>query len=388
MKNLIIVFALILTASNLFAQSSVTRDKKSNHYPFFQVNTSLNYNKEAGLKLANENPANQLSVAYGYKNLAAMQRGIIKSVALDQVKVGLSLVYLPPLSKSIVNPLTGDSSTVSTSKFNLAINTVEIKLKTKFDRTSIKLGYFGLPYGYSPKISSDYSLIPGLAGNDLKFSKDVGVQVDLPVLESLDVSAALTMGGLLSAPLMNFSFVDDGLVSYGLYSPTNYQYDGNWLFTATAKKPNFSKKSMGVSTTFGKLITSLNGVRADANVFRVAPYISIKNNEFSVFTNQLSLGFTNYEFARTQSVSLITQYEQLLGGWASFYVANQFKYFNDRGVAETTDRIIAGINLFPTPLMTIRLNVSYKTNLGSGNEFDINDASSFFQIIYGFGRKL
>ena len=390
MKNaiqLIVMFLILALVQEVTAQNSLYRNKKSAHYPFFEINTIFQYNQEEGLQLANANPANQIGFSYGYKHLPTLQRGIIKSVALDQIKLKVSLIYLPALQRTFLNPSTGDSTTISQSGLNLAFNNLEVKLKTKFDRTSIKLGYIGLPYGRAPKISSEYSLFPGLAGSDLKFSKDVGVRVDLPVMENMDLGASLTMGGLLAGPLMNFNFVDDGLATYGVYSPGSYSYNGNWLFSTTLKTPNFFRKDFGVSMAFGKVAGRHNGIKADANLFRIAPFISVKSGEYSVFTNQLSFGFTNYRFAKTTNATLITQYEQLIRGWAGFYIANQLRYQNDRGESSINDRLVAGISLHPMPLLTIRLNVAFKMDLNNP-EFTSNNFNSFFQVIYGFGRKL
>lgn len=391
MKNSIHTLALIIaallgTTCITNAQNSLTREKKSAHYPFFQINTSLQYNQD-GLTFANQNPPSQLSFKYGYQNLAHLQKGIVKYARLDQAKLALSVVYLPSLTRSFVNQNTADSTMITQSNFNLAINHFEFKFKTKFDRTSFRIGYIGIPYGRSPKISSEYSLIPGLAGADFKFSKDLGIRADFPITESLDLSSSLTSGGLLSGPMMSLSLVDDGLLSYGIYAPNSYEYNGNWLWTTTLKSPNHMRKNFGVSIAMGNISTSHRNIRTDANVFRIAPFFVYKHKDHAVFTNQLSLGFTNYSFAKTKNITWISQYELLVRGWASIYVANHLRHTSDRGVPTTTNRTVAGLSIYPTALLTLRFNVAYKTNLQK-LETSSNQLTSFFQVIYGFGRKL
>ncbi len=385
MQRIIIFFLLIIFAlTSINGQSNLTREKQTAHYPYLELHGAFEF-EDGEFGLVDQNPATQLNFSYRYQHLATSQRKVVKTVALQDFNFGMAVVYLPALQMDITNPFTDEQFTISQSKMNVAIKNAYVKLKTKYDRTSLQIGYFSLPYGRSPKISSENSLIPGLAGTDIKFSKDLGIRVNLPVSRDLDLSVALTTGGLLSGPLMNFSFVDDGLVTYGLYAPGNFSYNGNWLLSANLRTPSHRWMEYGVSTAVGNIISSHNNIKSDANLFRIAPHLVLKNKEKGILVNQLSLGFTHYSFARTYNVALLNQYEHAFGGYASVYVANRLRFQHDRGTNSLKNGITAGISVFPTPLMTVRLNIRY--NMDLLNSENNGQVGAFMQFIYGFGRR-
>ena len=386
MKNLIItIVSIIFLSAQISAQNSLHRIKQSPNYLYVQLHANVSY-EDGEVGLSNNSQSNQVKLTYKYVNLARLQRGLNKGIQFDGVKASLAVVYLPPVTNEVFNPELGSTFMVSESKTNLAIKELSVSFATKYDRTKIKAGLIGLPYGRSPKIDGSFGLIPSLAGSDMKFSKDLGVSASFPVTGDLDASVALTMGGILSGPLMNFQFIDDGLVNYGLYSPNNYRYNSNWMITATVKNPSFMKKEYGISTVMGKINSSLNGIGSDANIFRIAPFIVIKNTERFVTTHQLSLGFTNYSFAKTKSAVLINQVESMITGTTSLYISNRLRFLDDRGVSKVDNRINAGIGFHPLPDLTLRFNGVLKSQLKGLSGSD-HDPSFFIQFIYGFGRK-
>ncbi len=264
-------------------QKSIKVNKQTTHFFYANANLQAGWfgeKEDMNWMPTDRNPLNQLALSYKSKRRSLLQKGYTPFIYVSDVKAKFAFTYNNHMSHE------GEYS----AEASLAVKDIWIKLATKWDRTSLKIGNFSLPFGHNPKVDPDYSFIPNIGGTDLGLSRDFGILFKTPVSTNLDLELSLTSGGLLGQP-----FIRRQLTSIKesedrtTYTPPDY--NGEWLFTARLGNPAFNKTELGVFGIIGRLKDD-SDPQGHQQVYRIGFDWIYKNKEDFKLTNQLLLGPT------------------------------------------------------------------------------------------------
>lgn len=303
-----------------------------------------------------------------------MQKGYTPFIHLSGVKMQIVLAYH--------NDISGENEYSSALK--LSLNDAWIKLATKWDRTSLKIGNFSLPFGHNPKVDPDYSIIPNIGGTDLGLSRDFGLLFKTPITEVLDLELALTSGGLLKKPIMTGQLIDEknGVGDDWLDFP-GIKYQGDWLFTFRLGSPVFKRNEYGLVAFTGRM-TDASTPGNTTWVYRLGFDWIHKNKEHFRLTNQLLMGPSVsdvdglfYKIIQQSNAEFF-----LLKQWI-FSVTNNFQFISYENDSLLKGAFASGAAFAVNPHTRIKLNVFSEYNITDRhNEFGL-----FLQFVTGFGLR-
>ena len=232
-----------------------------------------------------------------------------------------------------------------------------VKFNTKWDRTSITIGHFAVPYGHTPRIDPDNAFVSSLASKDLGFSRDLGIMVKTPLSEKWDLEASLTTGGLLAQPLVSIHLAtpDNELTQTTFTTPT-YTYNNNWLASVRVGTPTYKKNEFGVFVLAGNVLDDAT-TGASNRIVRVGGDWTYKFKEKLKVMNQLVTGYTvTDENTRGYTAIQQTEVEYFVAKQLILSAANNFQYNTYTGQREFKGQTSVGVSYAINPHTRLKLN--------------------------------
>ncbi len=356
-------------------QKSIKVDKQRTHFFYTSLNLQAGYfgeKEDMHWMPINRSPLNQLSFAYKSKRKRLLQKGYTRFIHLSDIKAKVALCYDNDMS------VEGKYS----SEGRLGIKDLWIKLATKWDRTSLKIGNFSLPFGHNPKVDPDYSFIPNIGGTDLGLSRDFGFLFKTPVSNMLDLELSLTSGGLLGSPILRKKIITPENEDKPL-EVTKIKYDGDWLLTGRLGNPVFKKNELGLFAIVGKL-SNASSSAISTRVYRVGFDWINKHKEDFRMTHQLllgpsvpSIGDSYLKIVQQSNAEFFFRQQ-----WIA-YMTNNIQYISYPEDSIIKGTVSSGIAYAFNPHVRLKLNAFSSYNL----HLKTNEFGFFFQVIAGFGLK-
>ena len=374
---LILVVLAIFTVQAGFAQKSIKQTKQQTGFFYTQLNLNGGKLLEKNSKwlFSEVSPYSNINFTYRSKNQRLLQRGYTRSFHLSGYKANFAVVY-----KSLT-----DADGQHRPQLGLQMRDLWFKVKTKWDRTSIKMGHFSLPYGHAPKMDLDNSFVPALAGQDLGFNRDLGILFKTPLTQNLDIEVALTMGGSVPTTLVTYDLdpIMNKEVQNKDWNYANFDYQGNWLTSVRIGNPTFNKNEIGIFGAIGKT----NGTAAtpeQSYVYRLGGDWTYKHKEQFRVTNQIVLGYTATEAATAgYSVYQKSEFDYFLMNKLMLSFSNSLQYQDYTAAASFNGVGVASISYALSPHTRLKLNAYNKYNLTDEN----HQSGVFLQLVSGFGKR-
>lgn len=368
--GLLLIFSQLVFSQ----QKSIKASKQRTHFFYTSLNLQAGCfgdKEDLHWMPVTRSPLNQVSFSYKSKRKYLLQKSYTRFINLADIKAKMSLCYDNDISEGIY-----------TAQGKLVLNDVWVKLATKWDRTSIKIGNFSLPFGHNPKVDPDYSFIPNIGGTDLGLSRDLGVLFKTPISKKLDIELSLTSGGLLASPVLLKQLISSQNEDKSLVvSKTNYH--GDWLLTSRVGNSVFKKNEFGVFTILGKL-TNASSTNISTQVYRVGFDWIYKHKEDFRMTNQILLG-PSLSTSDNPSFKVVQQStaELFMFRQCIIHVAHNIRYTSSKDDSKLEGVLSAGISYAFTPHTRFKVNA-----FSNYNAYDrSNEMGFFFQVFTGFGLR-
>ncbi len=279
---LLVMFMLTVSAQ---AQQFKTRYKKpQNTYFFIQSNLHAGIDsKEPGDQISGESfrglsgrgPATQMTFELFNRREKRIQTGYTRLITPNAWNVKFKVQAMP-----ISNDNVGDIG------LSLRLDNTWVNFSTKWDRTQLRVGHQGIPFGHNPRIDGSMSFLPSQAGKDIGFGSDTGVRLRTGLTEMLDLEFTATAGGFLSGTLFSANLAEGQDFSVS----NSIDYRGSWLGVARVGTPTFHKRELGVFVAVGKLHRAAGSLPF---VGRIGADFVIKKSEMLRIVNQVNLGITD-----------------------------------------------------------------------------------------------
>ena len=370
-----VVAILFFTGHTGFSQKSIKQSKQETDFFYTQLNLNggMLFNENSGWMFSEVSPYSNINFTYRSKNQRLLQKGYTEFLQLSGYKANFALVY---------KNLTDDNG-VSRPQIGLQMRDLWLKLNTKWDRTSFKIGHFSLPYGHAPKMDLDNSFIPALAGQDLGFNRDFGILFKTPVNNNLDVEMALTLGGSVPATWLTYDIADDSENPVQNLNRATFNYRGNWLSTVRLGNPTFNKNEFGFFVALGKV----NGTVAtdeQSYVYRVGGDWTYKHKEKFRVTNQVVTGYTvTEEGAHGFNIQQKTEFDYFWMRSVMLSFSNSLQSQKYMPTDQLTGTAVASISYALNPHTRLKLNAYTKYNLTENTQ----QPGVFLQLVTGFGKR-
>lgn len=382
MKSLftpIIIVILLCSSFQVFGQQkSIKAFKQKTNFFYTSLNLQAgcfgDQEKVHWLPI-NRNPLNQISFTYKSKSQRLLQKGYTPFLAFGDAKVKTSLAYDNDIS----------SEDDYSSELKLSLQDVWIKLVTKWDRTSLKIGNFSLPFGHNPKVDPDYSFISNIGGTDLGLSRDFGILFKTPFSKSLDFELSITSGGLLGAPIMTSQIMPPKGFEGERINVNKIEYHGDWLFTFRLGNPVFKKNEFGVFAIIGKLSDKIDP-NFSTIIYRLGFDWIYKYKEQFRVTNQLLFGPSD-PISGSAIFKVVQQSnaEYFLSRKWIIYATNNIQYtsYQDIDNSLLKDSFAGGAAFALNPHTRLKINLYTNYNITDSN----SSFGAFLQLVTGFGLR-
>lgn len=370
----ICIIALLFVQTS-FAQKSIKQSKQSTDFFYTQLNLN------GGWLLADTpewmfsevSPYSNINFTLRSKNQGLLQKGYVRTIAVSDYKANFAVVY-----KNIAN-----ENGTTNPQLSLQMRDLWLKIKTKWDRTSLKVGHFKLPYGHAPKMDLDNSFIAALGGQDLGFNRDMGILFKTPVNPNFDAEIALTMGGSVPTTMMTYDFVSDGENGVDNFTKATFDYQNNWLATARIGNPTFYKSEIGFFAAIGKV----NGTAftdEQSNIYRFGADWTYKHKEQFRITNQAVTGYTVTESGNHGfNVNQKTEFDYFLKSRVVLSVSNSLQFQEYTPTETFQGTAVASISYALNPHTRLKVNAYSKYNMKEKSQ----EPGVFLQFVTGFGRR-
>jgi len=381
-----VMILVLFFYGDLWAQKNIKAEKQKTVFAYAQLN--LHGGFMGGVDgyrwdLADHGPANQVAVQLFGKNKTQLQRGYTKLISLNSWKVKVSTAFAK-----------GFEDGIHTGVLQFKLLDIWLKLNTRWDRTSIKIGKAGLPYGHNPKFDPVSTFMGNIVNNDLGMNQDLGIFVTSPLSSDIDLQLAVTSGGWLNAPLVSYGNLlsrFDETVGTPVATPIDLSFKGTWLITGRIGSPSFKKNEVGALFATGYLPS--NFIKNDMMYLGLVGVEWIfKHNEKLKVSNQVTGGFaTSVQQGRFHSLGAQTNIDLFLirRFIISFSNSVNYKRLATAQHAESTwsrthlnGHWSASITYAVTPHTRIRLN----HYCGYSND-DPLDQGFYLQLVTGFGKR-
>lgn len=321
MKRAILILGFVLSGITLaYSQNSIKLGQQSTTFFYAQLNLHTGVsNSGSGVQfgLPGRGTGNQISVQVLKIHQPLLQKGYTPLIALDSWKVRTTFGYSQSTSTfEIVQPQNngggpgggqgggpggggqGDGfpvqetpdlvGTTTNSHLNMNLQDAWLKFKTKWDRTTIKVGYASMSFGHHPDIDANASFMTNVVGTEFGFNRDLGVYIKTPLSRGLDLEMGLSSGGAVGNQIFrtnqNAEEPDEDIATA----------NGRWLVAGRIGQPSFRKNELGLLFAVGN-ITSSFGPDPDMNIVRVGGEWIYKFRERVRLTNQVVAGQTKTE---------------------------------------------------------------------------------------------
>lgn len=396
-KLMIIALALAGGISCLHAQNSIKLLQQPSTFYYLQFNSHLGITgSPEGTRFGTpgRGAANQITFQAMGRSQTRLQRGYTPLITLTGWKVRTSLVYSEAF----------DGTDKQASFVDLRLRDAWWKFGTKWDRTSLTVGYKALPYGHNPKIDPASSFMTDIISTDLGLSRDLGVYLKTPLTRELDLELGLTSGGVLNNPLFRTESTfstetiiinEGGGPRPGPGIPTEvttsetsasvlpgFAYNGTWLITGRVGNPSFRKNEFGIFGAMGKLPSNYIADE-NATVAHIGGDWVYKHKERFRVTNQVVTGFTGSEteggfFNFSLQNSMDVFFKQKL----IYSVAHSANVNAGSESSYTTSTLSQSLGYAINPHTRIRLN-QYVT----GRNYADNNWGVSLQFVTGLGKR-
>lgn len=168
---------------------------------------------------------------------------------------------------------------------NLNLQDAWIKFKTKWDRTTIKVGYAPMSFGHNPEVDANASFMTNLVGTEFGYSRDLGMSIKTPISRDLDAEVGLYSGGVIGNPILQTN--PDEVVA----GEEEIGATGTWMLTGRIGQPSFKKSEVGLLMAVGNIAATF-GSDPEMQVMRLGGEWVYKFRERLHATNQLVIGQT------------------------------------------------------------------------------------------------
>ncbi len=376
-KFILLAFIVLFTTQSSFAQKSIKRTKQQTGFLYTQLNLNGGklFDGNPNWRFSEMSPYSNVNFTYRHKNQRLLQRGYTPFMQMSGYKASVAFVYKNPI----------DANGHHRPTLNLQIRDLWLKIKTKWDRTALKVGHFSLPYGHAPKMDLDNSFIPALAGQDLGFNRDFGLLFKTPASKNLDLEVALTLGGSVPSTLLSYDFSDANTSEtpiQRLNKPT-FDYQGNWLTTVRIGNPTYNKNEIGVFATIGK-VNRTAAAKAQSYVYRIGGDWTYKHKEQFRLTNQFVLGYTSIE-GSTAGWNIVqkTELDYFWMRKLMLSFSNSFNYQEYTATETFKGTAVISLSYAVNPHTRLKLNAYSKYNLKDNGQ----QPGLFIQLVAGLGTR-
>lgn len=310
--SILFLFPLFLFPPHSFSEGTKLRlNKPEKDFFFYQLNLHGGYDSAEpgdGWGLADRGSRSQVSFEWFSKAEKHMQRNYTPLISPTSWDIKFSIEADP------------DEADANEGRLRLRMLDAWIKMKTKWDRTTLWLGHRSYAYGHNPKLDPDLSFMPNQSGFDFGFGKDTGIFLKTPVSESLDLEFSTTAGGYLSGNpfVLNYSDTNE------FDSEEDLDYNGSWLVTTRLGSPTYKVNEFGIFTLGGKLQNNDNSL---ITTWRIGADWVHKHRESWKFVNQFSVGENEQNGKGRWGVyNLLTSYEWFLNSNLRLGITNTLRY--------------------------------------------------------------
>lgn len=380
-------------------QSSIKLSQQPTTFLYAQLNLHAGIsNPGTGLQfgLPGRGSSNQLSLQLMKVHQPQLQKGYTPLVALDSWKVRTNLSYsqstsffettqvLPNGGGQGPRPGPGGpevvtvTGTTTNSHLNLNLQDAWLKFRTKWDRTSFKVGYGAISYGHHPEVDANNSFMTNIVNTDLGFSRDLGMFVKTPVGRDLDLEVGLSTGGAINSTLFQSNQTGEELEN--VEGPS-----GRWLLAGRIGQPSFKKDELGLLLAVGNISTNF-GNSDQAQIRRIGAEWIHKSKEQLRVINQFTVGKTETEsegsflsFALQNNVDLFLSPSWILGLSNALSVHNSL----EEGENYLSSTLAGSLTYALSPNTRIRLNQFVTArDFEGGNNWGVS-----VQFIVGLGKR-
>lgn len=400
MQKLMIVLAACLGMNGLLsAQNSIKLNQQSTSFFYAQLNLHTGIsNPGSGVQfgLPGRGTGNQVSLQMFKVHQPLLQKGYTPLIALDSWKVRTTVGYSQSTTTfdlPIVTPngpgggRPGDggpqeppalAGTTTNSHLNLNLQDAWVKFKTKWDRTTFKVGYAPLSYGHNPEVDANASFMTNLVSNDLGFSRDLGMYFKTPLSRGLDLEFGVSSGGAVNSTLFQTNSVE---------ADTDAGADANGRFLVAGRigSPSFKKNEFGLLVAVGRINANF-GEDPTMEVKRIGGEWIYKFRERFKVTNQLVLGQTNTaSLGNFTSLSLQNNLDFFVRPQWIMGVSNSLNLQNSQ--SDQADylhsTLAASLTYAVSPHTRIRLNNFVQPKLYDGS----SNWGISLQFVTGLGKR-
>lgn len=370
-----IILALFF-ANAASAQNAMKSEKQSTKFFYTQFNLNGGFmldEENSKFQFSESSPYSNINFTFKSKSQRLLQKGYTKFLDVSDFKASFAFVY---------KDLTDDTG-LSTPQVGIQVRDLWVKVNTKWDRTSLKIGNFTLPYGHTPRIDLDNSFVPTLAGQDLGFSRDFGVLFKTPLTSNLDLEASLTMGGSLPSTLMTYDFETNSENPSDNFTYASFDYNNNWLATVRVGNPVFNKNEFGYFVSLGK-VNGTSETDEQSYIYRLGGDWTYKHREQFKITNQLVTGYTKTE-SGSAGINVLqkSEVEYFLMRKFVLSLSNTLQYDDYTGTSSFKGTAVAGIGYAINPHTRLKINAYSKYNMTENS----NQPGVFLQFVTGLGRR-
>ena len=371
----IILFFAFLATQTGFAQKSIKQTKQQTQFFYAQVNLNggMLLSEKSDFRFSEINPFSNINLRYRAKSQRMLQQGFTKFMRPNGFKAHVAFNY--------INPLNDDETQIHQIKMQM--RDVFVSVKTKWDRTSLKVGHFSLPYGHAPKLDFDNSFISVIASQDLGFNRDVGILFKTPVNDKMDMELGVTTGGGIPSTWFAYSAaVKDGETDE-TFEWSDIDYNGTWLTTLRFGSPTFKKNEFGLFAAVGE-VSRTSAVQQESTIYRIGADWTYKYKEKMRMTHQLVFGHTNVE--EGDSGLSIVQKSEVDFFWkrklmVSF--SNNLRSQEYSSADKFTGVVVLSFSYALSPHTRLKLNTYNRYSL-----VDVgNQTGVFLQFVYGIGKR-
>lgn len=395
-KTLIILCIALGGAWKAYSQNSIKLQQQSTTFFYTQLNLHTGFsNAGDGLQfgLPGRGSANQLSFQLQKIHQPLLQKGYTPLIALDSWRVRTNLSYSQSSSTFTVFPPNqggpgqggpgnnGENpvlvGTTTTGHVNLNLQDAWLKFKTKWDRTTVKIGYGTILYGHHPDMDANASFMTNVVSTDLGLNRDLGIFIKTPLSRDLDLEMGLSTGGALSNPLFQTNAGTDA------DETPDAAPNGRYLLAGRIGRPSFHKNELGLLVAVGR-VNSTFGSDPDMSIIRVGGEWIYKFRERLRLTNQLVVGQSQTEsqgdffsFTMQNNLDLFLSQNLILG------MSNSLNVQNGEGGNFVNSTLAGSLTYVLSPHTRFRLNsfASPRSYDGSSN-YGIS-----LQFVTGLGKR-
>ncbi len=386
-KILFILIAIMFSVPSMTGQKAIKLEKQQTKFFYAQLNLHGGFvNDINGQRwdLATQSPKNQIFIQAFGVNQKRMQKGYIKFAAINSWKLKIGFEYDNKVKDGF-----------KYSKVNFKLGDAWVKVKTKWDGTSLVIGNKSIPYGHNPKIDPLVSFMINPIKKDIGFAQDLGLFFSTPISKNLGAEVSLTSGGVLNKPYLVCNDLvvsgDDQFDFEPDFEFGEYNYNDTWLVTGRVGTQSFKKNELGLIAVAGKIPSTQ--IQSDlSQIQRIGGEWVFKVNERIKMVNQAVFGLTNTSnYGDFFSTNIMNNFDFYTGKNWMFSFSHSLNLMNGDGSDDRlfNESLAGSITYVFSPHTRLRMN-GFFTNIDDqlhGMAMDERQAGVFLQFVTGLGKR-